>query len=245
MNESETIDLLVSLLDAREPFLHVRFGDGDVMFATGTGSRMTGDGEQWTQHLSDRLAMAWRNLAFHDGLLLVGDVETYAVSDGVEKEWLDLVQEAEEIRGRPLEFVHMEALRVSFGYALPFYVTAARDDRWKVFVGPERLAGAAAMLGADHVPVPLQFAHDPAHVLRVVQLLTSRPLGRGPEVAFFAAGRGGKIMQSWLSMDAPALTQVDVGSGLDILFTDLRRGTDRDADPDALRGGYRAAGLTL
>lgn len=244
MTEQETIDLLTGLIQTREPFVHVRFGDGDVFFATGAGPKLTADGEEWSQDLADRLLGAWYQLALHDGLLLVGDVETYMQSDGCEVEWRGLVRDAEFVRHKPLDFVHMEALRASVGAAIPFYLAAARDDRAKVFVGPERLAPAAAMLGADHIPIPLGTSNDPEQVGGVVSRL-SRPGRRGWEVAFFAAGRGGKIMQGALSALKPGLTQVDIGSGLDILFTDLRRGTDRNANPEHLRNAYKQAGLLV
>ena len=95
------------------------------------------------------------------------------------------------------------------------------------------------MLDAIHVPVPLETAHE--HADRIAADI----LDNDPEIVLFSAGRGGKIMQSIISMVAPDITQIDIGSGLDILFTDLRRGTDRGADPERWRREYRSAGLTL
>lgn len=238
MTEQETVDLLVGRLEASEAFVHVRFGDGDVFFATGTGPTLTADGEEWSPELRDQLRAAWRALAPTAGLLL-GDVESYLVSDGCEAQWRELLAEATEIRGEPPELVHIEALRAGLGYALPFYQAVAADDRRKVFVGPERLASVATMLRSDFVPVPLHVAHTAAP--RLVDEVAAGMY----EVALFAAGRGGKIMQAALALRDPFLTQVDVGSGLDLLFGGVRRGTDRTADPEQLRKTYRDAGLDV
>jgi len=238
-SEADTVALLVALLDAQAPFVHTRFGDGDVFFMSSTGPTLTADGEHWSPRLATQLYESWETLAAHPGRLLVGDVNTYAVSDGCEEQWAQAVAAAEQIRGGPLELVHIEALRVTMGAALPFYLAARADWRRKVFVGPERLRGAARMLNADHVHVPLRTAHaDVVRLLNELRLIW-------PQVVFFAAGRGGKILQGMLAADHPDVTQVDVGSGLDILFTPLRRGTDRLADPAELRAQYRAAGLQV
>lgn len=237
MTETETVDLLVSRLEAREPFVHVRFGDGDVFFATGTGPVLTGDGEEWTPWLQERLRAAWRSLALYPDLL-VGDVDSYLVSDGCEAQWRELVDEAEAIRRAPLNLVHIEALRAGLGYALPFYLAVAADRRRKIFVGPSRLAGAAEMLDAYHVHVPLRVAHEAAdEIVEAVDDLF--------ELALFAAGRGGKIMQAAFALRAPSMTQVDVGSGLDILFGGVTRGTDAGIDAATVRASYRAAGLRV
>jgi hypothetical protein len=241
MTERETVDRLVTLLAARDPFVHVRFGDGDVFFATGTGPKLTADGEHWTVELGARLRHAWQTLATIVQPLLVGDVDTYEVSDGCEEQWHQLLDEATLLRGRPPELVHIEALRVGRGYALDFYEAVAADDRWKVLVGPEYLAAAAAMLDAEHIEIPLHVAHEEATVNRVVDYL----LDSGHQVALFAAGRGGKIMQAEVAANRLFITQVDVGSGLDILFGGVRRGTDGGVDADAVRRTYRRAGLLV
>lgn len=238
MTEAATVALLTAFIEERRQFVHVRFGDGDVFFATGVGPKLTGDGETWTPLLSGRLMAAWRRVAVAPNLLL-GDVSSYDISDGCEAQWQDLLAELIVLRGIDPELVHIEALRAGRGRALPFYTAAAADGRRKVFVGPERLNGAARMLDADHVVVQLHSAHEAA-----TQTALDIAAG-GYEVAFFAAGRGGKIIQSLLTETAPTLTQVDVGSGLDILFTDLRRGTDSGVNIEALRGEYRKAGLLL
>jgi hypothetical protein len=240
VTERETVAYLTGLVHTGERFLHVRFGDGDVFFATGTGPKVTADGETWSRDLQLQLRDAWQTLARYDGTLLVGDVESYAQSDGCEPEWLDLVAEAEDIRGDQLHFVHMEALRVSFGVALPFYQAVAETARRKVYVAPGRLAGAARMLRAEHVEVPLHVAWEGAY--ETAQEICRR-VDDGADMVLFSAGRGGKIMQGLLSVWRPHVTQVDVGSGLDVLFTDLRRGTDRSVAAEIYRRAYQDAGL--
>lgn len=240
MTEVETLDLLTGLLTRRERFVHVRFGDGDVFFASGTGPKLTADGEEWTPLLQQRLLYAWLTLARHPDRLLVGDVASYDVSDGCEREWDVLRTLADWLRpDGQLELVHIEALRAGRRLALPFYRTVTSDSRRKALVAPERLSGAAAMLDADHVTVPLGVSHGEHVVADTVEAVA------GYDVVLFAAGRGGKLMQADLSCWAPGVTQVDIGSGLDLLFDGVRRGTDAGVDVEALRGEYRAAGLTL
>jgi hypothetical protein len=241
MTERETIDRLIHLLHDGDPFVHVRFGDGDVFFATGTGPKLTADGEEWSVDLMRALRKAWQMLAFAKQPLLVGDVESYEVSDGCEEQWHVLLAEATTIRGDAPELVHIEALRVGRGYALDFYEAVAADTRRKVLVGPEYLSAAAAMLDAEHIEIPLRVSHE--HVDQVVRDIAYERFGFG--IALFAAGRGGKIMQGRLAIDDPGLVQVDVGSGLDILFGGVRRGTDARVDPDAVRRTYRRAGLLV
>lgn len=238
MTEAETVAQLIAELDG-DPFVHVRFGDGDVFFATGTGPVLTGDGEEWCQELSDYLILAWRSLAAPKRLFL-GDLRSYAVSDGCELEWDDLLMNLVQLRQEPLTFVHMEALRVGFGRALPFYLRVRNDGRRKCFVGPARLQPVAAMLGCEHIVVPLRTAWRPENHLPTLLDITAGEY----ELALFAAGRGGKIMQGWLAIHAPDLTQIDVGSGLDLLIDDgVRRGTDLRVDRKAILEQYREVGL--
>jgi hypothetical protein len=61
----------------------------------------------------------------------------------------------------------------------------------------------------------------------------------------FSAGRGGKLMQAALATDRPELTQIDIGSGLDLVFGGVRRGTDAGVDVKAIRREYQGAGLKL
>lgn len=241
MTEPETIERLVAFLQDDAPFIHVRFGDGDVFFLTGTGPKLTADGEEWSESLSRRLADAWEQVAGSGCRVLLGDVESYDQSDGCEEQWHRILVEYRKIAGgNEPTLVHMEALRAGRGHALPFYQAVAQDERRKVFVGPERLAGAARMLGAQHVAVPLHVAHEGAedNAALIAHVFD-------PQVVLFAAGRGGKIMQGYLAAARTDLVQIDVGSGLDVLFTDLRRGTDGSVDVEGLRATYRDAGLEV
>ncbi len=150
MTEAETVSRLVELLTNKALFLHTRFGDGDVFFATKTGPVITGDGEEWCQELHEQLVQAWFDLAQYDaGRLLLGDLNTYAVSDGCEEQWSGLLRDFLAVRGiyLDLELVHMEALRVGFGYALPFYEALRDDPRDKLYVAPDRLKPMADLLG--------------------------------------------------------------------------------------------------
>ena len=241
MNELETVNMLVKLLQGRESFVHVRFGDGDIMFMSGTGSVITGDGEEWSHDLQTMLLISWLRLASYQGeFLLLGDVETYAVSDGVEKQWWMLRTIFDHLRAEydaPVQHnAHMEALRVGFGYARPFYEALRDDDRSKALVAPAHFAEIAEVLGCEHVEVPLHVAWQ--HAADTADLV------RNFEVAAFAAGRGGKIMQGLLADIYPELVQIDIGSGLDILLDEgVRRGTDLNLVRAELVKEYREAGL--
>lgn len=241
MTEDETVILLSHMLREQLSFVHVRFGDGDVFFASGTGPVITGDGEEWCQELSDRLNDAWLDLSC-PAYLALGDLRSYAVSDGCEEQWDVLVEKllaVREPRRQPVGFIHMEALRVGFGHALPFYEAVRDDPRDKIFVGPQRLAARLApYLNAKWLGVSLGTAWTEAdYICQVIQR-------QQPEIVLFAAGRGGKIMQGKLACSMPDMTQIDVGSGLDLLILDgVRRGTDLGIDREAIVRQYREAGL--
>jgi hypothetical protein len=237
VSEADTVDLLVGLLEKREPFLHVRFGDGDVMFATGVGSKITGDGEEWSPGLQNAMILAWFALVRAKTTLLVGDIETYDVSDGIEAEWRILRQAGEWLRGEPITAVHIEALRCSRPYAGLVYEAIRNDPRRKIYAAPYRLKPAADWLGAEHVPVPLRVAHEDAH------LVVSQVVVQKPDVLLVSAGRGGKLIQSFVGEALPHITQIDIGSGLDMLIPDgVRRGTDGRVDRQKVLAAYRDIG---
>lgn len=239
MNERETVDLIVRLLEEQTPFVHYRFGDGDVFFATGTGPVITADGEEWAPELARGLLAAWAAIGDAPVELLLGDLETYAVSDGCELQWRLLLAELRPRRQYGLtELVHMEALRAGFGHALPAYLAVRDDPRRKAYAAPQRLEPLARALGCVHVPVPLRTAHAAAgEILAGVK-------ATGAEVVLFSAGRGGKLVQAALAHERPAVTQLDVGSGLDLLIPDgVRRGTDLAVDRAVVLADYRRAGL--
>jgi hypothetical protein len=237
VTEADTVDLLVGLLETHEPFCHVRFGDGDVMFATGVGSKITGDGEEYSHELQQSMIFAWFALMRAKVRLLVGDIESYDVSDGIEAEWRVLRQAGEWVRGEGLQTVHIEALRCSRRYAPLAYNAIRKDTRHKVYIAPERLAPVADWLGADHLPVPLHVAHAQAP-LTMSQLLMVQP-----EVLLLSAGRGGKMIQSYVAAAMPGVTQIDVGSGLDLLIPDgVRRGTDAKVNRQKVLAEYRELG---
>ncbi len=237
MTEADTVDLIVGMLDKQEPFCHVRFGDGDVMFATGVGSKITGDGEEFTADLQQSMIFAWYALMRSGTTLLVGDIESYDVSDGIEDEWRVLRRSGEWVRGEELQTVHIEALRCSRRYAPLAYNAIRKDERRKVYVAPERLGPVANWLGAIHLPVPLHVAHEQA------PLVMSQLLMMQPEILLLSAGRGGKMIQSYVAAAMPTITQIDIGSGLDMLIPDgVRRGTDLKVNRAKVLAEYRELG---
>lgn len=236
MTESETVQLLVDLLAKGEPFCHVRFGDGDVFFATGTGPKLTADGEEWSRDLQLALLEAWSRCCMTENRLLVGDVNSYVADDGCGYQWEILRAYGGFCRGEPLELVHIEALRCGWGHALPLYLAIANDTRPKFYIAPAGLAPAAEMLGAEHIEVPLREAWKTADYM--IKWFPD------DSIVLLSAGRGGKIIQGHLCHEHLPVTQIDIGSGLDLLFTDLRRSTDFGS-PDYTRASYRQAGLKL
>jgi hypothetical protein len=240
VTEPETIALLINLLAEGDPFCHVRFGDGDVFFATGTGPKLTADGEEWTRGLQWQLLNAWERLCITRHRLLVGDVESYIADDGCGHQWSVLREYGGWRRGEPLELVHIEALRCGLGFALPLYLAIANDPRPKFYVAPERLAPAARMLNAEHVVVPLRTAWQDYVFEHAPSTRYSHDA-----IILLSCGRAGKIIQGQLCHGGHPFVQIDIGSGLDLLFTDLRRSTDLGLKVEPLRAFYREAGLEL
>ena len=92
------------------------------------------------------------------------------------------------------------------------YRVIATDPRPKVLIAPSRLAGAANLLRAKHVQVPLRGACG------VVQELVYSLQHKEWEVALFCSGRSAKLAMAALCQEFPERTYLDLGSALDPLF---------------------------
>src|SRR5262249_55703044 len=137
---------------------------------------------------------ALMEIAGYADRLLLGDCSTYAVADGCEREWADALSVLEWTRGpKPYTFVHMEALRVGFGHALPFYEAVRDYPERKVYVAPERLRPIAERLGCELVPCPLETSHE--HARRLADAVAQE----SPRLVVVSAGRGGKLLQGKLA----------------------------------------------
>jgi SAM-dependent methyltransferase len=227
LNEDDSAFLLTTLLAQRQPFTFVKFGDGDLQIMLGLGARNSCDGEEWSPELSEGLRWAWETLHATPNFYL-GDYMSGSFRPG---DYMYPDEYAQICTGREINWLHFEALiihRLSPAL-LEFYEALVHDERSKVFVGPERLAGAAEMLGARHVLAPLATAHD--DVERIVAEVDAAPW----DIAALSAGRGAKIVEARIARAGK--TVIDAGSAFDPLFVGRTR--SQQIDPKVARDYFR------
>ena len=215
LSADESAVYLAQKLRASEPFFFVRYGDGAIECMTGKHGE-TCDHEPYGPSLGTELQKAWRALMCGCCTyppVLVGDWLSASFDEKshharYEKEYDALVS-----MGAP-DFLHFEALLLmrESEELVDFYRAVKEDSRRKVFMGPAECAGAAAMLGAEHLVTPMRdlFSH--------ADRLTYELQRKSWEVLLYGAGMAGNIpaIRSWVRY--PERTYISLGSAMDPLF---------------------------
>lgn len=160
------------------PFCYLRYGDGTFHCIRQTRNRNS-DGVALPAGLGNELLQALRETAeasITDRCIMIGGIWTA----DVERFLIDfcLRESVPWVSANPFYdgLAGLETLE---------FIKALRDStRWKVLVGPERIAPAARYLGAKHIVTPLTEAweHQAEILPRVLAALRPRTL------AIFAAG---------------------------------------------------------
>lgn len=219
LSADQSASLLTSMLVAREPFFFVRYGDGALECMAGR-SGMTCDKEQYSLTLGAQLLMAWESLM--SATMRPGQTPQVYVGDWLSASF-DRASEharyaqhyAELVADAKPEFVHFEALLLmrESPQLVNFYRTVKEDSRKKLYMGPAENAGAAKMLGAEHLVTPMQNLYG--HVDRLAADLVDI---RDFEVLLYGAGMAGNIpaVKCWEAN--PERTYINLGSALDPLF---------------------------
>jgi len=208
----ESALILAMRIERRAPTLFLRFGDGALECIYGCGGKQTCDGEAYSKGLAagllDAAVAADLDCGVPDAKVYWGDWRT---ADGGSKP--RYLAEWDGFRSTD-EMLHFEALLLMRESAalVDFYRAVKRDTRRKLFMGPCWNAGAARMLGADHLIVP---DHD---LFRHVEHVKERLDKLDPEVVLFGAGMAGNIpvVQHW--QEHPERTYIALGSAMDPLF---------------------------
>jgi hypothetical protein len=214
LTADQTAELFTRKLLAREPFVHVRFGDADYDWMMG-GSGHTCDGEFPRAGIGGELLRAWHQLWAHPQFFL-GDIATFGTpaAPAIREYAAQLVANQDGAR-----LVHTEALLIHrHSEALvEFYRTLRADKRRKVLVGPLRLVEGAGLLASGMVSV-----HETTANTDVDRVL-DRIGGMAWEVLLTACGRASKLIAGELATRYPERTIIELGSGLDPLFVGRTR----------------------
>ena len=204
---------LTKRLRDRAPFIFVRYGDGALECMAGrTG--MTCDFEHYSSSLARDLAQCWDLLRKRPDRVFVGDWQTASFDETSEgsryREQYELLFD-----GWKPNRIHFEALLLMRASRplVEFYRTVKLDPRRKLFMGPEWNAGAAKMLGAEHLVTPLA-AHAEWSSYQYEQELAKREF----DILLYGAGMKGNIpaIRSWDFH--PERTYINLGSAMDPLF---------------------------
>ena len=189
MTRAELLDDLRTRIEAGLPVSFTKCGDGELAAMSGEiGANC--DGHLYSPELGVALREAF---AFLDTLPDVHVIQ-----------WED--------QERYQALIHHE------GWDLQdtrrFWLTVRDCARPKVFVGPERLGGAAALLKAEHVVIPLVNAFESND--RICHALL--PKAQEGTIFIFCGGMPAKSWIAYLLNACPQISCLDAGSAFDPIF---------------------------
>ena len=189
MTRAELLDDLRTRIETGLPVSFTKCGDGEIAAMSGEiGANC--DGHPYSPELGTALREAFR---FLDALPDVHVIQ-----------WED--------QERYQALIHHE------GWDLQdtrrFWLTARDCARPKVFVGPERLGGAATLLKAEHVVIPLANAFESND--RICHALL--PKAQAGTIFIFCGGMPAKSWIAYLLNACPQISCFDAGSAFDPIF---------------------------
>lgn len=210
LDADESARALTAKIRRQEPFFFVRYGDG-ALECINSFAGSTCDGEMYGPVLGAELLLAWESL-MQGKHVYVGDWLSASFDGSSEharytRQYARLVGKAAPI------WLHFEALLLmrESQALVDFYRTVKADTRRKLYMGPAENAGAARMLGADHLVTPMKGLFECRGVL-LKKLLAS-----DFEVLLYGAGMAGNIPVVKCWEQYPDRTYVNLGSALDPL----------------------------
>lgn len=208
----ESAAILAGLIRDRKPFFFVRFGDGAIECLAGKQG-MTRDGERYSPQLAGGLRLAWQSL-MRGKNVYVGDWLSASFDASSEHaryadQYAALIGD-----GQPV-YLHFEALLLMRESPVlrEFYRAVKQDPRKKLYMGPAENAGAAKLLGAEHLITPMTDLYSHCE-----KWLTDALLTRDFDVLLYGAGMAGNIPVVHCWEKHPERTFINLGSGLDPLF---------------------------
>lgn len=226
--------ILADHLRRREPFFFIRYGDGatECIFDP-KKHRHTCDGEFYTEDLGKMLLLTWRKLANGRETVFAGDWQSasFGGKTGNNRElerWHALTSNV------PFRWLHFEALLLmrESTELVNFYRAVREDRRRKVYMGPQRNAGAARFLGAFHLVTPM----IPDLIHRRLNMVASLE-AFSPEIVLYGAGLAGNVIAVDHWERHPDHTCISLGSALDPLFGPRTR--TQQLPPQVLKRMFR------
>lgn len=212
LSADESAALLTQKIRAEEPFFFARFGDGFLECVSGKPGR-TCDGEEYSLPLACQMMRCWVALLGAPNVYLGDWLAASFDADMLHTQYADQL-EALVGKVQGVQWLHPEALLLmrESRALVDFYRAVREDKRRKLFIGPGKCAGAAEMLGAEHLVTPLYGLF--AEVDRLTEALLSRQF----DVVVFGAGMAGMIPVVRCWERHPDRTYVHLGSAMDPLF---------------------------
>ena len=219
LNADQSAAILAQRIRERLPFFFLRYGDGAMECIRGDRGR-TCDGEVYSPELGLALLRAWDAVARGENVY-IGDWLS-ATFEGVNHlgAYIGRKDTRYESFYRALvgaakpTWLHFEALLLMRESAalVDFYRAVKEDPRRKLYMGPQEHECAAAMLGAEFMPVPMGGLFGLTDQLYDQLRLTHF------DVLLYGAGMAGNIPVARHWARYPELTYVHLGSAMDPLF---------------------------
>ena len=212
LSADQSAAFLAEKVRRAEPFFFVRYGDG-ALECIYRQRGMTCDREEYSKPLGEALLNSWCALMMDPERVYVGDwlsASFDAASEG--SRYADLYS-ALMGEDRP-NFLHFEALLLMRESAalVDFYRVVKADSRRKLFMGPAGNAGAARLLGAEFLEVPMR------GLFTCADALSEELIGREFDVLLYGAGMAGNVCAVRCWEKFPDRTYVNLGSAMDPLF---------------------------
>jgi hypothetical protein len=234
MHTSLTADqsawLLTGRIRERLPFFFLRYGDGAMECMRGD-SGQTCDGEGYSPTLGLALLRVWESVKHGENVYL-GDWLSATFDDSKPDTRYATLYRA-LVGSVPRNWLHFEALLLMRESAplVDFYRAVQDDPRRKLYMGPATHAGAALMLRAEFLDVPMGGLFHWADALG--EYLAQNDF----EILLYGAGMAGNIPVARCWERFPERTYIHLGSALDPLFD--RRTRRQQIQPARARYMFR------
>lgn len=211
LDADQSAHRMAKMLRDRVPFFYLRFGDGALECISGHKGR-TCDGERYSPELGVELLRAWVAASRGQNVYL-GDWLSASFSGPKDQTRYESLYETLIGSARP-KFLHFEALLLmrQSEALLDFYRAVKRDPRKKLLMGPKENAGAANMLGAEFLEVPMN------NLFECRANILGQLFAREFDVLLYGAGMAGNIPVARCWEQYPNRTYIHLGSALDPLF---------------------------
>lgn len=252
----ESTSFLTKKLQNQEPFVFVKFGDGDLYWMAQNPVAIAG-GETYRPGIDEELRKAadtLRRLPY----VYFGDQLTCGSGPYLESEQTVFIKQSLEKNGIPFQLEEFSGEHVSMQTIVPderwlhfeclllhrqsaelleFYRSIKQNQRTKAFIGGWKLYGASVMLGVNnnlYSVVDDRNAHAEKHRIAHLSRFYTEVYW---DILLLSAGRASKLIAAALAPQFPDRTIIELGSALDPLFIGRTRG--EQLDPEVAREFFK------